>query len=93
MKRPVFSFRRKLENPSHRRAWEILQAVPEGQKNTYLVQAILQAEEKNVLEKMIRQVIHEELKDLSISAQENERPRPEEIPTPMLDFLTSLGDT
>lgn len=93
MKRPVFSFRPKLENPSHRRAWEILQAVPEGQKNTYLVQAILQAEEKNVLEKMIRQVIHEELKDLSIPAQENEKPRPEEIPAPMLDFLTSLGDT
>ena len=42
---------------------------------------------------MIRQVIHEELKDLSIPAQENEKPRPEEIPAPMLDFLTSLGDT
>lgn len=93
MKRPVFSFRPKLENPSHRRAWEILQAVPEGQKNAYLVQAILQAEEKNVLEKVIRQVIHEELKNLSIPVQENAKPKSEEIPASMLEFLSSLGDT
>lgn len=93
MKRPVFSFRPKLENPSHRRAWEILQAVPEGQKNAYLVQVILQAEEKDVLKKMIRQVIHEELKNLSIPVQENVKPKSEEIPASMLEFLSSLGDT
>ncbi|MCB6416665.1 plasmid segregation centromere-binding protein ParR, partial [Faecalimonas umbilicata] len=44
MSRPVFSFRPKLEDPSHKRAWEILQRVPEGQKNAFLAQAILQAE-------------------------------------------------
>lgn len=38
--RPVFSFRPKLEDPSHKRAREILQRVPEGQKNASLVQAI-----------------------------------------------------
>lgn len=93
MKRPVFSFRPKLENPSHRRAWEILQNVPEGQKNTFLVQAILRTEEKKNLEKMIRQVIHEELKNLSIPAQENGTPKPEEMPASMLEFLSSLEDT
>lgn len=93
MKRPVFSFRPKLENPSHRRAWEILQNVPEGQKNTFLVQAILQTEKKNDLERMLRQVIHEELKNLSIPVQETETPKSEEIPASMLEFLSALGDT
>ena len=93
MKRPVFSFRPKLENPSHRRAWEILQNVPKGQKNTFLVQAILQTEKKNDLERMLRQVIHEELKNLSIPAQETETTKSEEIPASMLEFLSALGDT
>ena len=41
-------FRPNLQNEEHRRAWEILQTVPEGQKNAFLVQVILEnASEKN----------------------------------------------
>ena len=39
MNRPLFGFRPNLQNERHRRAWEILQAVPDGQKNAFLVQA------------------------------------------------------
>ena len=42
MNRPLFGFRPNLQNERHRRAWEILQAVPDGQKNAFLVQAILE---------------------------------------------------
>ena len=35
-------FRPNLQNEEHRRAWEILQTVPEGQKNAFLVQVILE---------------------------------------------------
>ena len=42
MSRPLFMFRPNLQNEEHRRAWEILQAVPEGQKNAFLVQVILE---------------------------------------------------
>ena len=45
MSRPVFSFRPNLEYPEHQRAWEILKNVPEGQKNLFLVQAILQKDQ------------------------------------------------
>ena len=37
MNRPLFGFRPNLQNERHRRAWEILQAVPDGQKNAFLV--------------------------------------------------------
>ena len=38
MSRPLFGFRPNLRNKAHRRAWKILQAVPEGRKNAFLVQ-------------------------------------------------------
>lgn len=62
MTRPLYMFRPNLQNELHRRAWEILQAVPEGQKNAFLVQAILESEEKETLETTLRRVLREELK-------------------------------
>ena len=41
MSRPLFMFRPNLRNAEHRKAWEVLQNVPEGQKSAFLVQAIL----------------------------------------------------
>ncbi|MFR5293603.1 MAG: plasmid segregation centromere-binding protein ParR [Clostridium sp.] len=67
VKRPVFSFRLNLDNPDHKKAWEILQSVPDGQKSSYLVQVILKDQENNQLEKSIRQAIREELAGVSIS--------------------------
>lgn len=32
MTRPLYMFRPNLQNEDHRKAWEILQSVPEGQK-------------------------------------------------------------
>lgn len=93
VKRPVFSFRLNLENPDHRRAWEILKSVPDGQKSNYLVQVILKNKESDQLEKSIRQIIREELKGVSISESEKYKAEKEEIPSQMLDFLSGLEDT
>ena len=50
MSRPVFSFRPTLDDSEHKRAWEILQSVPNGQKNAFLVQAILKsADSENLI--------------------------------------------
>ena len=88
VKRPVFSFRLNLDNPDHKKAWEILQSVPDGQKSSYLVQVILKDQENNQLEKSIRQAIREELAGVSISGSGEK----EEIPSQMLDFLSGLED-
>lgn len=92
MSRPVFSFRPKLEDPGHKRAWEILQRVPEGQKNAFVAQAILQAEDAGYLERLIRQTIREELREVQCFGTGNAGGRPEEIPAQMLDFLSSMED-
>ena len=84
MNRPIFTFRPNLRNEDHRRAWAILQAVPEGQKSTFLVQAILESERTNVLEITLRR---EELKAVpSRPAVQQE----ETIPEQMMGFLGSL---
>ncbi len=98
MSRPVFSFRPNLENPEHRKAWEILKNVPEGQKNLFLVRAILQKDQTRHLEEMIRKAVREELEGIRLEKKsipvEPEIPGVEipepEIPDQMLDFLSRI---
>ncbi len=98
MSRPVFSFRPNLEDPEHRRAWEILRDVPEGQKNRFLVRAILQEDQGRYLEEMIRRAVREELEGIRLEKRtvftEPEIPGVEilepEIPGQMLDFLSRI---
>ena len=98
MSRPVFSFRPNPENPEHRRAWEILKRVPEGQKNRFLVRVILQEDLARHLEECVRQAVREELGELRFQ-QRPAVPEPEvpgveipepEIPGRMLDFLSRM---
>ena len=82
------------------RAWEYLQAVPEGQRNDFLVQAILRMQEDAVLEETLRKLLHEELQavfsqhgDALVVPKENtasESPDEAPIPQEMLGFLTDL---
>ena len=62
MSRPRFLFRPNLQKENHRRAWAVLQAVPTGQRSAFLVQAILQSSEADLL----RQIIREELAAVSV---------------------------
>lgn len=90
--RPVFSFRPTLDGPEHKRAWEILQRVPNGQKNAFLVQAILQSEDSGKMAGMIRQVIREELKHIHFVSENPLQAEADEIPVQMLDFLSAMED-
>ena len=89
MSRPVFSFRPNMDNPDHRQAWDVLQSVPDGRKNAFLVRAILQADSMGQMEQIIRKAVREEMKcgEMEHSAPETVE---EEIPKPMLDFIDSL---
>ena len=93
MSRPVFSFRPNLEYPEHQKAWEILKNVPEGQKNLFLVQAILQKDQEQYLEKMIRGAVREALDGIRLEnapVLAEQEIREQEIPSQMLDFLSQM---
>ncbi len=88
MSRPVFFFRPNLKNPEHEKAWQLLMEIPAGQRNQYLVDVILEKEERETLRKLIQETVREELKsgDMErIPAWEKE-----EIPGQMLDFLFQM---
>ena len=62
--------------------------VPAGQRNQYLVDVILEKEERETLRKLIQETVREELK-----SGDMERIPPwekEEIPGQMLDFLFQM---
>ena len=90
MTRPRFSFRPNLQNEEHRRAWETLQTVPEGQKSAFLVRANLQSVRHEALEDSLRRVLREERQ--AVPSQPAGEPEGT-VPQEMLGFLSSLlGD-
>ncbi len=88
MSRHRFSFRPNLQNEEHRKAWDLLQSVPEGQRSTFIARAILENVRQDTLENTLRRVLREELQASPVqreSGQENP------IPQEMLRFLDSLS--
>ena len=82
-------FRPNLQNEEHRRAWALLQAVPEGQKNAFLIQVILENAQREELETILRRVLREELK----AVPSQPVPQQEEaIPQEMMGVLNTLMD-
>ena len=59
MKRKQFLFRPNPHSEPHQRAWNFLQTVPLGQKNAYVVQAILNLESEKKLESTLRKILEE----------------------------------
>ena len=90
MKRPQYVFRPNLNDPQHRRAWELLQQMPSARRKEFLVQAILATEQTERLEKSIRKVVREELQAVNITAPILSQPQEDIIPDSALDFLSTL---
>ena len=62
--------------------------VPAGQRNQYLVDVILEKEERETLRKLIQETVREELK--SGGMERMPACEKEEIPNQMLDFLFQM---
>ena len=90
MKRPQYVFRPNLNEPQHRRAWELLQQMPSARRKEFLVQAILAAEQTDRLEESIRKVVREELQTASIATAVPSLPPDDAIPDSALNFLSTL---
>ena len=62
--------------------------VPAGQRNQYLVDVILEKDERETLRKLIQETVREELK--SGGMERMPACEEEEIPNQMLDFLFQM---
>ena len=88
MSRPRFSFRPNLQNEEHRKAWDLLQSVPEGPRSTFIARASLENVRQDTLENTLRRVLREELQ---ASPVQRESGQEDPIPQEMLRFLDSLS--
>ena len=68
MKRPQFVFRPNLRDPAQRRAWQLLQAQPPGERSAYLAACILKADDRAAVQKELRKVLKEELGKIQVTA-------------------------
>ncbi|MGN0651700.1 MAG: plasmid segregation centromere-binding protein ParR [Gemmiger sp.] len=90
MKRPQFVFRPNLRDPAQRRAWQLLQAQPPGERSAYLAACILRASDQAASQKELRRVLKEELGKIRFAKIEPE-PKPQEtVPRATLDFFSAL---
>ena len=90
MKRPQYVFRPNLNDPQHRRAWELLQQMPSARRKEFLVQAILATEQTDRLEKSIRKVVREELQVVTLTGAIPRTRTTDIIPPSAINFLASL---
>ena len=90
MKRPQYVFRPNLNDPQHRRAWELLQQMPSARRKEFLVQAILVAEQTDRLEESIRKVVREELQVVTLTGAIPRTRATDIIPPSAINFLASL---
>ena len=90
MKRSQYVFRPNLNEPQHRRAWELLQQMPSARRKEFLVQSILAAEQKDRLEKSIRKVVREELQVVTLTGAIPRTRATDIIPPSAINFLASL---
>ena len=88
MKRPQFVFRPNLRDPAQRRAWQLLQAQPTGERSAYLAASILRASDLAATQKELRRVLKEELGKIQFSAQKPQKA----VPRATLDFFTALQE-
>ena len=89
MNRQQSLFRPNPRSSRHQQAWRYLQTIPPGQKNAYIVQAILQFETEKSLEKSLREILStittktEQVSQVALNT---------EIPDEMMGFLDNLMD-
>ena len=90
MKRQQFEFRPNRRSKLHQQAWEYLERIPAGQKNEYIVQAILCLESQNELENTLRRI----LADLSVVGMgTGQQKQQSETPDEMIGFMQTLMET
>lgn len=88
--RPQFVFRPNLRCEDDRRAWQLLQAAPDGNRKALIVRALLQSEQEHRLEETVHRAVREELEKAQIAFA---APPPQDgkgIPKAALDFLATL---
>ena len=92
MKRPQFVFRPNLRDPAQRRAWQLLQAQPAGERSAYLAACILKASDRAAVQNELRAMLREELGKIQVATMPAESKAKKALPKSTLDFFSALQE-
>ena len=92
MNRPQFVFRPNLRDPAQRRAWQLLQAQPAGERSAYLAACITKASDLDAAQKELRTMLREELGKIQVTAAVAEPKAKKAVPKATLDFFSALQE-
>lgn len=81
-----------MDSSLQRKAWEILCAVPPGQRTEAVCRAICQTQEQDALPETVRRIIREELHSVEFlpKAEKPEQPQARDVDDNVLGFLLAL---
>ena len=83
---PRFSLRFNLNDPHQKTAWELLCAVPEGQRSAYVTELLYRSATQTDEDEHLRKIIREELAGLEFKPAKQQK----ESPSQSLNFLAGL---
>ena len=81
-----------MSSPLQREAWEILRAVPSGQRTEAVCRAVCRMREREALLEAVRQIIREELRNMEVLSpkEKPEQPQAGDVDDNVLGFLLAL---
>lgn len=89
-KRQRFNLTFSLSNPQHRKAWRILQDIPEGKRADAVCEMICGYKSQQDFLRLVQETIRNELKNITIQTEKSEEKQVGDIGADVLDFLLSL---
>ena len=83
-----------MASPLQREAWEILRAVPSGQRTEAVCRAVCRVREQDALLEAVRAAVREELRNMEQLPKiaKTEQPQARDVGENVLGFLRSLQD-
>ena len=81
-----------MSSPLQREAWEILRAVPSGQRTEAVCRAVCRMWEREALLEAVRQIIREELRNMEMLSPKEKPGQPQagDVDDNVLGFLLAL---
>lgn len=81
-----------MDSSLQRKAWDILRAVPPGQRTDAVCRAICQTQEQDALPETVRRIIREELQGVEVlsTKEKTEQPQTGDVDDNVLGFLLAL---
>ena len=91
------SVRFNLARTDHRKAWEILSALPNGMMNEYITSSVLNTDNEKSMKRIVSECMHDVLEQYSISNDMQPKPKnriinesKKSLDTDALDFIKNL---